>query len=110
MTNVKFFTQLFGDSSYIVYYLRGLGYDLSRVEQTGSNFGTEVGHETPYLCSVGSGTMVADGLSIINADFSSSSFRVSRVSIGPRQLPRQQHRLSVGGQDGRQLPARDEGR
>ncbi|MGW1025345.1 Pls/PosA family non-ribosomal peptide synthetase [Streptomyces sp. NPDC002577] len=82
MTNVKFFKWLFGDSSYIVHYLRGLGYDLSRVEQTGSNFGTEVGHETPYLCSVGSGTMVADGLSIVNADFSSTSFRVSRASIG----------------------------
>ncbi|WP_055694398.1 Pls/PosA family non-ribosomal peptide synthetase [Streptomyces prasinopilosus] len=82
ITNVKFFTWLFGDSSYIVPYLRGLGYDLSRVEQTGSNFGTEVQHETPYLCSVGSGTMVADGLSIVNADFSSTSFRISRASIG----------------------------
>ncbi|MBL3671712.1 peptide synthetase, partial [Streptomyces sp. M2CJ-2] len=82
LTNVKFFTWLFGDSSYIVPYLRGLGYGLSRVEQTGSNFGTEVQHETPYLCSVGSGTMVADGLSIVNADFSSTSFRVSRASIG----------------------------
>ncbi|MFF4350271.1 Pls/PosA family non-ribosomal peptide synthetase [Streptomyces sp. NPDC001530] len=86
MTNIKFFKWLFGDSSYIVHYLRGLGYDLSRVEQTGSNFGTEVQHETPYLCSVGSGTMVADGLSIINADFSSTSFRVSRASIGPHNF------------------------
>ncbi|MFE7111090.1 Pls/PosA family non-ribosomal peptide synthetase [Streptomyces sp. NPDC057575] len=82
MTNIKFFTWLFGDSSYIVHYLRGIGYDLSQVEQTGSNFGTEVQHETPFLCSVGSGTMVADGLSIINADYSSTSFRVSRASIG----------------------------
>ncbi|MCX5505133.1 phosphopantetheine-binding protein [Streptomyces sp. NBC_00053] len=82
MTNIKFFTWLFGDSSYIVHYLRGIGYDLSQVEQTGSNFGTEVQHETPFLCSVGSGTMVADGLSVINADYSSSSFRVSRASIG----------------------------
>jgi non-ribosomal peptide synthetase-like protein len=86
MTNIKFFKWLLGDSSYIVYYLRGLGYDLSRIEQTGSNFGTEVQHETPYLCSVGSGTMVADGLSIVNADYSSSSFRVSRASIGPRNF------------------------
>ncbi|MFF3325061.1 Pls/PosA family non-ribosomal peptide synthetase [Streptomyces sp. NPDC002889] len=86
MTNIKFFTWLFGDSSYIVHYLRGLGYDLSQVEQTGSNFGTEVKHETPYLSSVGSGTMIADGLSIINADFSSTSFRVSRTSIGPHNF------------------------
>ena len=40
MTNIKFFTHLFGDSSYIVHYLRGLGYDLPEVVQTGSNFGT----------------------------------------------------------------------
>ncbi|WP_407555262.1 phosphopantetheine-binding protein [Streptomyces sp. Pv4-95] len=85
-TNRKFLMRLFGDSSGIVHYLRGLGYDLSRVEQTGSNFGTEVKHEAPYLCSVGSGTMVADGLSIINADFSSTSFRVSRASIGPHNF------------------------
>jgi non-ribosomal peptide synthetase-like protein len=86
MTNLKFFMYLFGDSSYIVYYLRSLGYDLSKVEQTGSNFGTGVKHETPFLSSVGSGTMVADGLSIINADFSSTSFRVSRTSIGARNF------------------------
>ena len=82
LTNVKFFTYLFGDSSYIVYYLRALGYDLSTVEQTGSNFGTEVRHETPFHVSVGRGTMVADGLSVINADFSNTSFRLSQVSIG----------------------------
>ena len=86
VTNIRFFTYLFGDSSYIVHYLRCLGYDLSHVEQTGSNFGTEVKHETPYLSSVGRGTMVADGLSIMNADFSSTSFRVSRASIGPHNF------------------------
>lgn len=86
MTNIKFFAWLFGDSSYIVHYLLGLGYDLSKIEQTGSNFGTEVQHETPYLATVGSGTMVADGLSLLNADFSSTSFRVSRTSIGARNF------------------------
>ncbi|UXY25512.1 Pls/PosA family non-ribosomal peptide synthetase [Streptomyces sp. HUAS TT20] len=86
MTNRKFFTALFGDSSAIVHYLRYLGYDLSRVEQTGSNFGTEVQHDNPYLSSVGTGTMIADGLSLMNADFSSTSFRVSRTSIGPRNF------------------------
>ncbi|WP_308283170.1 Pls/PosA family non-ribosomal peptide synthetase [Pseudonocardia nigra] len=83
MTNVKPLSNLFGDCSYIVHYLRGIGYDLSRVKQTGSNFGGNVKHETPYLSSVGTGTMVADGLSIINAHFSTTSFRVSRASIGP---------------------------
>jgi non-ribosomal peptide synthetase-like protein len=84
MTNSKFFMVIFGDSSYIVYYLRCLGYDLSRVEQTGSNFGVEVKHETPYLSFVGSGTMASDGLSFINTDFSSTSFRLSRAAIGQR--------------------------
>jgi len=82
MTNLRFFMDLFGDSSYIVHYLRTLGYDLRNVIQTGSNCGTELKHETPYLSSIGSGTMISDALSIINADFSSTSFRVSRVSIG----------------------------
>jgi non-ribosomal peptide synthetase-like protein len=86
MTNVAFFPRILGDSSYIVPYLRWLGYDLSEVEQTGSNFGLEVKHENPYLCAVGSGTMAADGLSIVNADFSSTSFRVSRTAIGPRNF------------------------
>ena len=86
LTNVPFFTYLFGDSSYIVNYLHWIGYDLSRVEQTGSNFGLEVKHETPFGASVGSGTMAADGLSIVNADFSSTSFRVSRAAIGRRSF------------------------
>lgn len=85
-TNVRFFTWLFGDSSYIVHYLRAIGYDLSHVEQTGSNFGTEVRHESPFLTSVGPGTMVADGLSVLNAEYSSTSFRLSRVSIGPHNF------------------------
>ena len=82
LTNRKFFTEMFGDSSYIVGYLRSLGYKLTPVVQTGSNFGMAVQHENPYLSSVGSGTVVADGLSLLNADFSSTSFRVSEVSIG----------------------------
>ena len=82
LTNSKFLTALFGDSSFIVPYLRGLGWKLTPVVQTGSNFGTEVKHDNPYLSSVGTGTVVASEFSIINADYSSSSFRVSRTSIG----------------------------
>ncbi|MGR6973523.1 Pls/PosA family non-ribosomal peptide synthetase [Streptomyces cynarae] len=81
-SNSRFHITLFGGTSYIVHYLRWLGYDLRGVRQTGSNFGEMVKHDTPFLSAVGSGTMVADGLSIINADFSNTSFRVSRVSIG----------------------------
>lgn len=100
MTNIKFFKWLCGDSSYIVHYLRSIGYDLSHVEQTGSNFGTEVQHESPYLASVGSGTMVADGLSIMNADFSGTSFRVARAEIGPNSFLGNHIAYPVGGRTG----------
>jgi non-ribosomal peptide synthetase-like protein len=100
MTNIKFFKWLCGDSSYIVHYLRSIGYDLSHVEQTGSNFGTEVQHESPYLASVGSGTMVADGLSILNADFSGTSFRVARAEIGPNSFLGNHIAYPVGGRTG----------
>jgi non-ribosomal peptide synthetase-like protein len=66
--------------------VRWLGYRLGEVEQTGSNFGLEFGHETPFLTEVGTGTMVADGLSVAHADYSGSSFRLSRASIGPRNF------------------------
>ena len=81
-TNIQFFTILFGDSSFVVHYLRWIGYNLSAVEQTGSNFGTQVKHESPFLTTVGPGTVVADGLSVINADFSSTSFKLAPVAIG----------------------------
>ncbi|GHB72765.1 hypothetical protein GCM10010377_74080 [Streptomyces viridiviolaceus] len=86
LTNRKFFTTLFGDSSAIVHYLRYIGYNLTPVTQTGSNFGTEVKHDSPFLSSVGSNTMVADGLSVINAEFSNSSFSLSRASVGARSF------------------------
>ena len=82
MTGAKFFTHLFGDSSYITSYLRWLGYDLGEIVQTGSNFGLDVRQENPYMCIIGSGTMVADGLAIMNSDVSATSFRVSPVYIG----------------------------
>jgi non-ribosomal peptide synthetase-like protein len=82
ISNAKFFVYLFGDSSAIVHYLRWIGYDLTSVEQTGSNFGLETKHESPFLSTVGRGTMVADQSSMVNADFSSTSFRASRAEIG----------------------------
>jgi len=82
MTTIRFFLHLFGDSSYIVHYLQALGYHLSPVDQTGSNFGIAVKQANPFLCSVGTGTMVADGLFLVNDEVSSTSFSVSRASIG----------------------------
>src|SRR5438067_331084 len=82
----RFFGVLFGDSSYIVNYLQWLGCRLSPVVQTGSNFGCEVATSNPFLTSIGSGTMIADGLNVINDEVSSTSFRVSRAAIGPRNF------------------------
>lgn len=86
MTNIATLNKLFGDTSYIVDYLRHLGYRLTQVHQTGSNFGTVVKHDNPYLSAVGGGTMVADGLSIINTCYSSTSFTVTRIVIGGRSF------------------------
>src|SRR3989475_3363202 len=100
MTTLKFFVRLFGDSSYIVHYLRCLGYHLSPVEQTGSNFGLVVLQANPYLCSVGTGTMVADGLMVINDEVSSTSFCVSRASIGPHNFVGNDVTYPAGGRTG----------
>jgi non-ribosomal peptide synthetase-like protein len=81
-SNAKFLSNIVGDSSWIVHYLRSIGYDLGKIVQTGANFGGQVKHENPFLSSIGTGTMVADALSMMNAEYSSTSFRLSRASIG----------------------------
>ena len=86
ITNATVYMNIFGDSLYIVNFLRALGWDLTGVRQTGSNFGCEQKHESPYLCAIGPGTMVSDGLSMMNTTFSSTSFKLSRVSIGPNSF------------------------
>lgn len=85
-SNIPSLTALLGDSSAIVHYLRLLGYKLGRVEQTGSNFGMVVRQEVPGLCEVGTGTMVSDGLSMLNVDYAAGAFRVLPVRIGARSF------------------------
>ena len=85
-SNFPPFHLLFGDSVLITGYLRLLGYRLGRVVQTGSNFGTNFRHEVPALSVIGTETMVSDGLSMINADFSSTAFRIAPVVVGPRNF------------------------
>ncbi|GAA0926650.1 MULTISPECIES: Pls/PosA family non-ribosomal peptide synthetase [Streptomyces violaceusniger group] len=82
LANIRFTIALFGDSSAIVHYLKALGYRLAPIEQTGSNFGTMLKHEVPALSRVGTGTMVSDGLSMANAEYSSTSFRTAPAAIG----------------------------
>jgi non-ribosomal peptide synthetase-like protein len=85
-SNFRAFHLLFGDSALITGYLRLLGYRLGKVVQTGSNFGTTFRHEVPALSEIGTGTMVSDGLSMMNADFSSTAFRVVPAAVGPRNF------------------------
>ena len=79
-------TGLFGDSSAIPHYLRLTGWRLDPFEQTGSNFGMDVKQEVPGLCAAGTGTMVSDGLSMMNTEFSSTAFRVMPSAIGSRSF------------------------
>jgi non-ribosomal peptide synthetase-like protein len=81
-----FLTTLFGDSCAIPHYLRTLGWRMPEFEQTGSNFGLDVRQEIPALSEIGGGTLVSDGLSIMNGEYSSGSFRVMPVSIGKRNF------------------------
>ena len=85
---------LFGDSSSIVHYLRWIGWNLNKVEQTGSNFGTDQKHDNPFLCEIGSGTMVSDGLSMINAHDVELVVQARQGEDRRPQLSRQQHPLS----------------
>jgi non-ribosomal peptide synthetase-like protein len=82
VSNAEFFCVLFGDSSAIVHYMRYVGWNLNKVEQTGSNIGTNQRHDNPFLCNIGSGTMVSDGLSMINMHMSATSFRLAETRIG----------------------------
>ncbi len=84
VSNSRFFNLLFGDTSFIVSYIRMVGWKLNEVEQTGSNFGTNQRHDNPFLCDVGSRTMVSDGISMINMHMSSSSFELRQTRIGER--------------------------
>ncbi|MER7793157.1 Pls/PosA family non-ribosomal peptide synthetase [Streptomyces sp. NPDC097640] len=82
LANTRFHIALFGDSSASVHYLKALGYRLAPIQQTGTNFGAMLKHEVPSLSRVGTGSMVSDGLSIANAEFSSTSFRTAPAVIG----------------------------
>src|SRR5439155_9369453 len=100
LSRMRFFPLLFGDSSYIVHFLKWAGWRLTPVEQTGSNFGSEVATSHPFLTSVGTGTMIADGLNVCNDEVSSTSFRVSRAAIGNRNFVGNYVNYPSGGKTG----------
>lgn len=82
VSNSRVFNVLLGDSSYILYYLRLIGYSISLKRQMGSNFGLVQRHDSPFACEIGDGTLVSDGLSIANLEISKGAFQLSRVRLG----------------------------
>lgn len=82
VSNSRLLNLLFGDSSAIVHYIRAIGWNLNQWVQTGSNFGTNTQHDNPFLCEIGSRTMVSDGLYMINLHKSASSFSLAPTKIG----------------------------
>ena len=100
LCRLRFFPLLFGDSSYIVHFFRWVGWRLTPVKQTGSNFGSEVTTANPFLTTVGTGTMIADGLNVFNDEVSSTSFRVSRATIGPNNFLGNYVSYPAGGRTG----------
>jgi non-ribosomal peptide synthetase-like protein len=81
VTNMKFYATMTADCSFVVHYLRMVGWRLKPYVQTGTNFGV-VMHDDPFTVSVGKGTVVADGLMATNVDYSATTFRISPVAIG----------------------------
>ncbi|MBV8791198.1 MAG: AMP-binding protein, partial [Pseudolabrys sp.] len=82
VSNSEFFCVLFGDSAFVTTFMRYVGWNLNKVFQTGSNMGTNQRHDNPFLCNIGSGTMVSDGLSMINMHASATSFQLAESKIG----------------------------
>lgn len=78
------FQILFGDSSAIVHYFKWLGIHQPRLKQTGSNFGTATAYDSPFEVEIGSGSMISDGLTIINMEVGSGTFRLAQSRIGER--------------------------
>jgi len=82
VSNSAFFCTLFGDASFITTYMRYVGWNENKVIQTGSNMGCDQTHDNPFLCNIGSGTMVSDWLKMINMQMSATSFRLAESKIG----------------------------
>ncbi len=100
LSNSAFYNRLFGDSCGVVHYVRWLGYNLNTVLQTGSNFGEDQKHDNPLLCDIGSGTMISDGLVMVNTTMSPTSFRLGTVKIGDQNYLGNYVRYPVGGKTG----------
>jgi len=82
-SNNRMMNIVFGDSSMILYWLSAVGYDLRKSTQTGSNFGVDQRHHSPFLCSFDRNTLVSDGLFMLNMQSSTSGFRLRQITMPP---------------------------
>lgn len=73
--------RVFGDSSFVLNWLRALGYRFDRPIQTGSNFGLEQYHGLPWLCHIGHGSMVSDGLRLVNSEENAKGVRLFEAQL-----------------------------
>ncbi len=82
-SNSPRFNIILGDSSLILQYLKLLGFQAKTAVQTGSNFGSDQRHHSPFLCKVEGETIASDGLVFLNNEYSSTSFISREVSLPP---------------------------
>lgn len=100
-SNSKLMNDLLGDSSYITGYLRFIGWNLGRkIFQMGSNFGSLQQQDVPFLTTIGEGTMISDGLRMLNADLGATSFKVSEAKIGANNYLGNSMNYPAGGRTG----------
>ncbi len=110
VSNNHLLTTVFGDSSMIVGWMSAVGYDLRRTTQTGSNFGVDQRHHSPFLCSFDRNTLVSDGLRLLNMEVSSTSFVMRRIAMPPDTYVGNVVHYPAGAQVGAELPHRHQGR
>ena len=80
-SNRRLLHALLGDSALIVHYLSAIGYDMRNATQSGSNFGMEMRHHSPFLCRFNRDTMVSDGLSLVNMEIGPNSFVLRPIEL-----------------------------
>lgn len=82
-SNSRLLNTLFGDSALILHYLSAIGFDLRDATQTGSNFGVDQRHHSPFLNRFGRDTLVSDGLALLNLEVSRGSFALRSIEMPP---------------------------
>ena len=97
---------IFGDSVFIPHYLKWLGYSFEqgRADRLEFRAGSTTRHF--LLCDIGSGTMVSDGLTMLNASMSNAAFKLAKVKIGDHNYLGNRDYYPAAGKTGLELPAR----